>query len=202
MPRLLVLDNHDSFTWNLVQHLGELGAAPCVWTSDAVSVEDVVALAPHGIVISPGPGTPREAGISVPVVRRLAGVVPILGVCLGHQAIGSAFGARVVPADRVMHGKTSPVHHDGRGLFAGLPEPFEAMRYHSLLLERATLPPALVCTAWTAEGEVMGVRHHRFAIEGVQFHPESLLTPAGKALLANFLALLATRAAPARSAVG
>jgi len=186
--RVLLLDNHDSFTWNLAQYLGELGAAVDVCASDAVTPEQVAGRRPDAVVISPGPCTPREAGVSVAVVTHLAGRVPILGVCLGHQAIAAAFGAAVVPAVQPMHGKTSWVHHAGAGVFRGLPDPFEAMRYNSLLVDSRTLPPALECSAWTAAGEVMGIRHRRHAIEGVQFHPESVSTPSGKALLANFLA--------------
>jgi anthranilate synthase/aminodeoxychorismate synthase-like glutamine amidotransferase len=200
--RLLMIDNHDSFTYNLVQYLGELGADVEVRRSDDVSLAEVELLRPDGIVISPGPRTPRQAGISIPLVQRFAGRRPILGVCLGHQAIGAAFGAEVVRARRIMHGKTSAIHHDGRGVFAGLPNPFEAMRYHSLLIDSATVPPVLEPTAWTAEGELMGVRHRTWAVEGVQFHPESILTVVGRGLLANFLAGLpalgveAARAAP------
>ena len=200
--RLLMIDNHDSFTYNLVQYLGELGADIDVRRSDELSLADVELLHPDGVVISPGPRTPRQAGISVPLVRRFAGRLPILGVCLGHQAIGAAFGASIVRAARIMHGKTSAIHHDGRGVFFELTSPFEAMRYHSLLIDPATLPPALEPTAWTAEGELMGVRHRTWAIEGVQFHPESILTVAGRRLLANFLAGIpalgvdAARAAP------
>jgi len=200
-PRILVVDNHDSFTFNLVQALGALGARVVVRLSDALALDDVPALAPDGLVISPGPGTPDDAGVSVALVRRFAGELPILGVCLGHQAIGAAFGMRVVRAGRLMHGKTSPVRHDGRGLFAGLPDPFEAMRYHSLLLDPTTLPPTLAATAWTPEGELMGVRHRSGLVEGVQFHPESIATPAGPHLLANFVATLASGAGvPAGSA--
>src|SRR5687767_5318496 len=156
---LLVLDNYDSFTYNLVQYAGELGAEPVVYRNDALSVEAALDLRPDAIVVSPGPCTPREAGISVPLIRAAAGRVPVLGVCLGHQAIGEAFGGRVVRADRLMHGKTSPIEHDGRGLFVGLPSPFEATRYHSLIVERSSLPDCLEVTAWTAEGEIMGLAH-------------------------------------------
>jgi len=187
MARVLMIDNYDSFTFNLVQYLAALGADVDVRHCDAVSLDDVEALAPDAVVISPGPCTPREAGISVPLVRRLAGVRPILGVCLGHQVIGAALGATVKRARRPMHGKTSAIHHDGRGLFAGLPDPFEAMRYHSLVLDPSTLPAALECTAWTDEGEVMGVRHRDWPVEGVQFHPESVLTPLGMHVLSCFL---------------
>ncbi len=189
--RVVLLDNHDSFTWNLAQYLGELGAAVEVCVSDAITAEEVARRRPDALVISPGPGTPGEAGVSIAVVRRLAGRVPIFGVCLGHQAIAAAFGAAVVPAARPVHGKTSWVHHVGTGLFRGLPDPFEAMRYHSLLVDPGTLPPVLERTAWTAAGEVMGLRHRRYRIDGVQFHPESIGTPAGKGLLANFLAAAA-----------
>jgi anthranilate synthase/aminodeoxychorismate synthase-like glutamine amidotransferase len=184
---LLVLDNYDSFTYNLVQYLGELGAALAVHRNDAVTVDDVEALAPAAIVISPGPGAPADAGVSPGVIRRFAGRRPILGVCLGHQAIGEAFGGRVVRAPRPIHGKTSWVHHDGRGLFAGLPGPFEATRYHSLVVERESVPDCLEVSAWTDDGLVMGLRHRSAPVDGVQFHPESILTSAGKALLANFV---------------
>ena len=185
---LLMLDNYDSFTWNLVQYLGELGASVKVVRNDALSVDEVEAMRPDHIVISPGPCTPSEAGISVPLVRHFAGRVPILGVCLGHQAIGQAFGGRVVRAERVMHGKLSSIVHDGRGVFAGVPSPFSATRYHSLAIERATLPPELDITATAEDGEIMGVRHREFAVEGVQFHPEAILTEHGRKVLANFLA--------------
>ena len=185
---VLMLDNYDSFTWNLVQYLGELGAAVKVVRNDAMSVDEIDALHPQRIVISPGPCTPNEAGVSVELVRRFAGQVPILGVCLGHQAIGQAFGGRVVRAERVMHGKLSSIVHDGRGVFADVPSPFTATRYHSLAIERATLPPDLDITATADDGEIMGVRHREFAVEGVQFHPESILTEHGRKLLANFLA--------------
>jgi anthranilate synthase/aminodeoxychorismate synthase-like glutamine amidotransferase len=188
MNMVLMLDNYDSFTWNLVQYLGELGARVDVFRNDAVTVDEIEALRPERIVISPGPGTPDEAGITLEVIRRLAGKVPLFGVCLGHQAIGQAFGGRVVRAPRLMHGKTSEIHHDGRTIFAGLPSPFVATRYHSLIVERASLPDCLEVTAWTEDGVVMGLRHRQAPIEGVQFHPESILTPAGKQLLRNFLA--------------
>jgi anthranilate synthase component II len=196
--RLLMVDNYDSFTYNLVQYLGELGATLDVRRNDAVTPDEVAALAPDGIVISPGPCTPREAGVSMAVIERFAGRIPILGVCLGHQAIGDVFGGAIVRAPRVMHGKTSPIHHDGRGLFSGLPEPFDATRYHSLVIDPATLPAVLERTAWTAEGEIMGVRHREHFVEGVQFHPESILTHAGKRLLANFLARIPAPASEAR----
>lgn len=185
---ILLVDNYDSFTYNLYQALRELGAEVAVERNDQIGVEEVVAMAPRleGIVLSPGPCTPDEAGISVPLVRRLAGRVPILGVCLGHQAIGAAFGGRVVRAPALMHGKTSSISHGGRGVFAGLPNPFTATRYHSLIVERETLPPILEVTA-EADGLIMGLRHRELAVEGVQFHPESILTPVGNDLLANFL---------------
>ncbi|MBU6483635.1 MAG: aminodeoxychorismate/anthranilate synthase component II [Betaproteobacteria bacterium] len=185
---LLMLDNYDSFTWNLVQYLGELGAAVKVVRNDAITLDEIEALQPERIVISPGPCTPTEAGISVPLVRRFAGKIPLLGVCLGHQAIGQAFGGRIIRAQRVMHGKLSSIVHDGRGVFRSLPSPFAATRYHSLAIERSSLPPVLDVTATSEDGEIMGVRHREFAIEGVQFHPEAILTEHGKKLLANFLA--------------
>jgi len=194
-PRLLMIDNYDSFTYNLVQYLAELGAALEVKRNDAVTLDEIAALAPDGIVVSPGPCTPNEAGVSVPTIKRFAGEIPILGVCLGHQSIGAAFGAAVVRAGRVMHGKTSPIHHDGRGVFRGLPDPFEATRYHSLTIDPATLPPELEATAWTDQRELMGVRHRTLAVEGVQFHPESILTSEGKRLLGNFLASLGPKPA-------
>jgi anthranilate synthase component 2 len=192
---ILLLDNYDSFTFNLYQALSELGADVLVRRNDVVTVEDVAELAPmlDGIVISPGPCTPGEAGISVPLVRRLAGTVPILGVCLGHQAVGAAFGGRITRAPKLMHGKISMIAHDGAGIFAGLPNPFQATRYHSLIVDRATLPSELEVTA-EADGLVMGLRHRTLPVEGVQFHPESILTPTGKDLLANFLG----RRAPTR----
>jgi anthranilate synthase/aminodeoxychorismate synthase-like glutamine amidotransferase len=190
---LLVLDNYDSFTYNLVQYAGELGAEPVVYRNDAVSVEAALQLRPDAIVVSPGPCTPREAGISVPLIRRAAGRVPVLGVCLGHQAIGEAFGGRVVRADRLMHGKTTPVAHRGHPLFEGLPVPFEAMRYHSLVVSPEGLPRELEITAWSddrAEGsEIMGLCHESLPVYGVQFHPESVGTASGKRILVNFLAL-------------
>jgi len=190
-PRLLMIDNYDSFTYNLVQYLGELGADVRVARNDAITLDEVAALAPDAVVISPGPCTPREAGVSVPLIQRFAGTLPILGVCLGHQAIGAAFGASIVRAGRIMHGKTSPIQHTGEGVFAGLPNPFDATRYHSLVIDPPTLPACLQRTAWTAEGEIMGVSHRDVFVEGVQFHPESILTLAGKGLLANFLARVA-----------
>jgi anthranilate synthase/aminodeoxychorismate synthase-like glutamine amidotransferase len=184
---LLMIDNYDSFTYNLVQYLGELGAEVRVYRNDAITLEEITALRPGQIVISPGPCTPAEAGISVPVIQRFAGQIPILGVCLGHQSVGAAFGGKIVRADRLMHGKTSPIYHDGRTIFHGLSQPFEATRYHSLLIERSTLPACLELSAWTVEGEIMGVRHRQHLVEGIQFHPESILTIEGKHLLKNFL---------------
>ena len=185
-----MIDNYDSFTYNLVQYLGELGADVLVRRNDAIDVAGVRSLAPDAIVISPGPCTPAEAGISLSVLRQLAGHFPMLGVCLGHQCIGAAFGGRVGRAARLMHGKTSPVMHDGRTIFAGLSNPFEAMRYHSLLVEPESLPGCLEISARTAEGEIMGLRHRSYSINGVQFHPESIGTGQGKRLLSNFLAQL------------
>ena len=182
-----MIDNYDSFTYNIVQYLGELGAEVIVKRNDAIDVTGIRALRPSAVVISPGPCTPAEAGISLRVLREMAGEVPILGVCLGHQCIGEAFGGKVVRASRLMHGKTSEVIHDGKTIFAGLPSPFAAMRYHSLIVESATIPPTLEISARTAENEIMGLRHKEFAIEGVQFHPESILTVEGKNLLKNFL---------------
>jgi len=185
---LLVIDNYDSFTYNLVQYLGELGQDVRVVRNDGIAAADVAGLAPSHVVISPGPCTPNEAGISLDVIKMYAGKIPILGVCLGHQSIGQAFGGKIVRAARVMHGKTSPIHHDGKGVFAGLPNPFEATRYHSLLIERASVPDVLEVTAKTADDEIMAVRHKTLPVEGVQFHPESFLTTAGKDLLRNFIA--------------
>ncbi len=184
---LLMIDNYDSFTYNLVQYLGELGQDVRVVRNDEVTVEEIGTLAPERIVISPGPCTPNEAGVSLPVIARFAGKIPILGVCLGHQAIGQAFGGRIVHAKTLMHGKVSPIHHAGKGVFRGLPSPFNATRYHSLAIERASCPAELEITAWTDDGEIMGVRHRSMAVEGVQFHPESILTEHGHALLRNFL---------------
>ena len=185
--RLLVIDNYDSFTFNLVQYLGELGAACDVVRNDAIGVEEIAGRAPEAIVISPGPCTPNEAGISVETIRRYAGRLPILGVCLGHQSIAAAYGGRIVSARELMHGKTSEIHHDRKGVFQGLPEPFVATRYHSLAAERESLPDALEVTAWTDDGEIMGLRHREQPVIGVQFHPESILTGVGKDLLRNFL---------------
>ena len=187
---ILVIDNYDSFTYNLVQYLGELGAQTEVFRNDAIDVSGIERRKPEGILISPGPGTPDDAGITLEVISRLGGSVPLLGVCLGQQAIGQAFGGRVIRAPRLMHGRTSPIEHDGRGLFRGVPSPFRATRYHSLIVDRTNLPADLEISAWTAEGELMGLRHRRFAIEGVQFHPESFLTEHGHVLLRNFLDLL------------
>jgi anthranilate synthase/aminodeoxychorismate synthase-like glutamine amidotransferase len=184
---ILVIDNYDSFTYNLVQYLGELGATLEVVRNDALDVDAVVKLAPERIVISPGPGNPDQAGVSLEVIRRLGPTTPILGVCLGHQAIGQAFGATVARARVQMHGKTSEIHHDGRGVFAGLSNPFVATRYHSLVVLPDTVPADLEVTARAEDGEVMGLRHRRYPVEGVQFHPESILTVEGKRLLANFL---------------
>ncbi|WP_140909374.1 anthranilate synthase component II [Cognatiluteimonas lumbrici] len=191
---LLVIDNYDSFTWNLVQYLQALGAEVRVERNDALSVAEIAALAPDRIVISPGPCTPDEAGVSLDVVRELGARIPILGVCLGHQAIGQAYGGRVVRAGRIMHGKTSPIRHRGEGVFAGLPDGYEATRYHSLVVEQASLPDCLEVTAWTEHEdgrmeEIMGLRHREHPVQGVQFHPESILTEHGHALLENFLNL-------------
>ena len=184
---LLMIDNYDSFTYNLVQYLGELGADVHVHRNDAITLSEIAAWEPEAIVISPGPCTPNEAGISVPLIQRFAGKIPILGVCLGHQAIGQAFGGRIVRAQRVMHGKLSPVTHDRRGVFTGLPSPLTVTRYHSLAIERESMPEDLVVTATSDDGEIMGVRHREWAVEGVQFHPEAILTEHGHALLENFL---------------
>ncbi|MGH9189682.1 MAG: anthranilate synthase component II [Acidimicrobiales bacterium] len=186
--RVVVIDNYDSFVYNLVQYLGELGAEPLVHRHDEISVDKVIALEPSAVLVSPGPGRPEDAGVSNAVIERMAGVVPVLGVCLGHQCIGQVFGGDVVRAPEVVHGKTSVIHHRGQGVLAGLPEPFEATRYHSLAVDRASLPDVLEVTAETDDGTVMALRHRSLAVEGVQFHPESILTPAGKQLLANFLA--------------
>jgi anthranilate synthase/aminodeoxychorismate synthase-like glutamine amidotransferase len=185
---VLILDNYDSFTFNLYQYLGELGARPRVVRNDALSAEEALSQQAERIVVSPGPCTPNEAGISVELIKKAAGRVPLLGVCLGHQALGQAFGGKVVRAAHLMHGKTSEIHHDGKTIFAGLPSPFVATRYHSLIVERGSLPACLEVSAWTADGVVMGLRHKEFRVEGVQFHPESILTRPGKDLLRNFLA--------------
>jgi len=184
---LLMIDNYDSFTYNLVQYLGELGEEVSVYRNDTVTLDDIASMKPAHVVISPGPCTPSEAGISVPLIQRFAGAMPILGVCLGHQSIGQAFGGRIVHAKQVMHGKTSAIAHCGAGVFHGLPQPFQATRYHSLVIERASLPDCLEVTAWTDDGEIMGVRHKTLPVEGVQFHPESILTEHGHRLLKNFL---------------
>jgi anthranilate synthase/aminodeoxychorismate synthase-like glutamine amidotransferase len=186
---ILLLDNYDSFTYNLAQYLGELGCEVEVHRNDKISVEEIAKRKPERIVISPGPCTPQEAGISVELVQRLAGKFPILGVCLGHQAMGAAFGGRIVRAPKLFHGKTSEIHHDGKGVFRKLPEPFTATRYHSLIVERKSLPRELTITAETSDGIIMGMRHRLHKLEGVQFHPESVLTESGKQLLQNFLAL-------------
>jgi anthranilate synthase component 2 len=191
---ILVIDNYDSFTYNLVQYLGERGAELRVIRNDGIDVAGVAAMQPDGIVISPGPGTPDQAGVSLDIIREVGNDTPILGVCLGHQAIGQAFGGTVARAKTQMHGKTSEVRHDGRGVFAGLSNPFTATRYHSLVILRDTVPSELEVTAWAEDGEIMGVRHRSLPIEGVQFHPESILTLEGKRLLGNFLGLAAARA--------
>ena len=190
---ILIIDNYDSFTYNLVQYLGELGENPVVYRNDAIDVEAIGALRPRAIVISPGPKTPAEAGLSIPIIRRWGPEIPILGVCLGHQAIGEAYGGRVVRARRVMHGKRSAITHDGTGLFRGLPSPLDVMRYHSLVVEASTLPQVLTVLARGAEDtdEIHAVRHREHPVWGVQFHPESILTTGGKSILANFLALAA-----------
>ena len=186
---LLVIDNYDSFTYNLVQYFGELGAEVLVFRNDEVALDEIETMNPERIVISPGPCTPNQAGISCDVISRFGSKVPVLGVCLGHQCIGQVYGGEVVRADRLMHGKTSPILHSGDNVFAGLPSPFEATRYHSLLVRRRTLPECLKITAWTAEGEVMGLAHVEHPVFGVQFHPESILTSEGKNLLRNFLSI-------------
>lgn len=186
---ILLIDNYDSFTYNLVQYLGELGEKIEVYRNDQVTLSQIEKMKPARIVISPGPGTPKEAGISMKVIRHFAGKIPILGVCLGHQAIGEVFGGRVVRARRIMHGKTSEIYHDGKTIYKGLPNPFTATRYHSLIVEKKSLPKVLEISAWTKEGEIMGLRHKKFKVEGVQFHPESILTSSGKDLLKNFLTL-------------
>jgi anthranilate synthase/aminodeoxychorismate synthase-like glutamine amidotransferase len=184
---LLVIDNYDSFTYNLVQYFGELGADPQVKRNDAITPDDVEKMKPQKIVISPGPGRPEEAGISMELIRKFGGKIPILGVCLGHQCMGEVYGGKVVRAGRLMHGKTSPIQHDGKGVFQGLPNPFEATRYHSLIVEKNSVPSCLEVCAETAEGEIMGLRHREYPVHGVQFHPESILSKEGKDLLANFL---------------
>ena len=186
-PRLLLIDNYDSFTYNLVQAFLVLGADVLVHRNDRITVEEALAIEPTHLCVSPGPGTPADAGVSMRMIEAFAGRLPVFGVCLGHQAVVEVFGGRVVRAGRLMHGKTSPVMHDGRSLFAGVANPFEAGRYHSLIAERERIPADLEVTAWTAEGEVMGVRHRTLLVEGVQFHPESILTPEGPRLMASFL---------------
>lgn len=186
---LLMIDNYDSFTYNLVQYFGELGQDVHVYRNDKITIEEMEALRPQQLVVSPGPCTPNEAGISVDAIRHFSGRLPVLGVCLGHQSLAVAFGGEVVRADRLMHGKTSMIHHDGKTVFRDLPNPFEATRYHSLLVNRASVPECLEVSAETAEGEIMGLRHRTLGVEGVQFHPESILTAAGKDLLRNFLKL-------------
>ena len=186
---ILVIDNYDSFTYNLVQYLGELGAELRVFRNDEITVEQAVALNPEKVLVSPGPCTPKEAGISCDIVREFGPRLPLFGVCLGHQSIGDVYGGKVIRADRLMHGKTSPMIHEGESLFKGLPSPFDATRYHSLIIERESLPDCLKITAWTAEGEIMGVQHKEHPVHGVQFHPESILTIEGKKLLQNFLDL-------------
>ncbi len=184
---LLMIDNYDSFTFNLVQYFGELGEDVRVFRNDKITLAEIEAMGPKRIVISPGPCSPEEAGISVATIRHFSGRIPILGVCLGHQAIGAAFGGNVIRSAYLMHGKTSPIHHDGRELFKGLPNPFEATRYHSLIVERSTLPACLEMTAWVEEGEIMGLRHRNLPVWGVQFHPESILTVGGMDILRNFI---------------
>jgi anthranilate synthase/aminodeoxychorismate synthase-like glutamine amidotransferase len=184
---ILMIDNYDSFTYNLVQYLGQLGRAVAVYRNDEITLGEIESMRPEAIFLSPGPCTPKEAGVTVDVIRHFYRRIPILGVCLGHQAIGYAFGAEVVRAGRLMHGKTSPVFNDGRTIFRGLPNPFTAGRYHSLLVQKGTLPPYLEVSAQTEEGEIMGIRHQSYPVEGVQFHPESVLTPNGKRILRNFL---------------
>jgi len=184
---LLMIDNYDSFTYNLVQYFGELGEEVAVHRNDEISLDDIAKMKPARIVVSPGPCTPNEAGVSVPAIRSFAGKIPILGVCLGHQSIGQAFGGKIIHAKQLMHGKTSLIRHEGGGVFRGLPQPFSATRYHSLVIERESLPECLEITAWTDDGEIMGVRHRTLAVEGVQFHPESILTEHGHRMLKNFL---------------
>ena len=197
--RVLVIDNYDSFVYNLVQYLGELGAEPLVFRNDALSIDEAVALRPDAVLLSPGPGRPEDAGISCACVEAFTGVVPLLGVCLGHQAIGHVLGGRVVPAGQLMHGKTSFVHHDGVGVFTGLPDPLEATRYHSLVVDGEGLPHCLEVTARTDDGTVMGIRHREHPTEGVQFHPESILTVGGHDLLANFLGCVSDAATSSAS---
>ena len=191
--RLLLIDNYDSFTYNLVQAFMVLGAEVIVHRNDALTVDQALALAPTHLCVSPGPGTPQQAGVSIPMIRAFAGRIPVFGVCLGHQSITEAFGGRVVRAPRLMHGKTSPINHDGRGVFAGVPSPCEVGRYHSLIAAGESFPAELAVTARTAEGEIMGLRHRELNVEGVQFHPESVLTPQGPAMMKNFLAMSGPR---------
>jgi len=186
---LLMIDNYDSFTYNLVQYFGELGEDVQVYRNDKITIEEIESLRPQRLVISPGPCTPKEAGVSVDAIRHFAGRLPLLGVCLGHQSLAAAFGGEVIRAEKLMHGKTSMIHHDGKTVFRNLPNPFEAARYHSLIVKRSTLPDCFEISAETAEGEIMGMRHRTLGIEGVQFHPESILTTSGKDLLRNFLKL-------------
>jgi len=186
---LLMIDNYDSFTYNLVQYLGELGQSLQVYRNNKITIAEIEKMRPERIVISPGPCTPREAGVSIEVIKHFAGKIPVLGVCLGHQSIGEAFGGDVIRAPYLMHGKTSMIRHDNKTIFSGLPNPFEATRYHSLIIKRETLPSVLEVTAWTDDGVIMGVRHKQYKVEGVQFHPESILTTVGKDLLRNFLKL-------------
>ncbi|MDF2065403.1 aminodeoxychorismate/anthranilate synthase component II [Bacillus sp. Cr_A10] len=183
---ILMIDNYDSFTYNLVQYIGELGEKVTVVRNDELSISEIEQLSPSIIVVSPGPCTPNEAGISLDVIAHFAGKIPVFGVCLGHQSIGQAFGGKVIRAERLMHGKTSPVYHDGKGVNTNMPNPFQATRYHSLLVEKESLPDCLEVTSWTDEGEIMGLRHKEFAVEGVQFHPESIMTEEGKKLIQNF----------------
>jgi anthranilate synthase/aminodeoxychorismate synthase-like glutamine amidotransferase len=192
--RILVLDNYDSFVYNLVQELGELGAEPLVFRNDAIDVAGILAAGPDAVLISPGPGRPEDGGVSLDAIAALAGKLPLLGVCLGHQCVGQAYGAEIVAAPHLMHGKTSEIHHDGQGLFSGLPNPFVATRYHSLVVRPESVPPELEVTATSTDGVVMGLRHRHLPVEGVQFHPESVLTPSGPSLLANFLGRLGTTA--------
>ncbi|UCE79447.1 MAG: aminodeoxychorismate/anthranilate synthase component II [Nitrospiraceae bacterium] len=186
---LLMIDNYDSFTYNLVQYFGELGEDIRVFRNNKITIEEIEHMHPDRIVISPGPGTPKDAGISVAVIKHFAGTIPLLGVCLGHQSMGAAYGGKIIRAPKLMHGKTSVIHHDGRTIFSDIPEPFEATRYHSLIIEKQTLPDCFEITAWTDDDEIMGIRHHDVLMEGVQFHPESILTTVGKDLLRNFLTL-------------
>jgi anthranilate synthase/aminodeoxychorismate synthase-like glutamine amidotransferase len=193
-PKVLVIDNYDSFVYNLVQYLGELGGVPVVVRNDAVTLAECLALEPDGLLVSPGPGRPEDAGVSTDAIAAFAERnLPVLGVCLGHQCIGALYGGDVVRAPQIMHGKTSPIHHRGTGVFAGLPDPFDATRYHSLVVDADSVPPLLEVTAWTEDGTVMGLRHREFPVEGVQFHPESILTRVGHELLGNYLRTLSVR---------